>query len=61
MLIGGDDISDDVSYPWRVLSRVFQCLLTFALVFEEKQLQALLPFPAPPPERPGQLARRLVP
>ena len=25
----------------------------------EKQLQALLLFPAPPPERPGELARRL--
>ena len=25
----------------------------------EKYLQALLPFPAPPPERPGELARRL--
>ena len=24
----------------------------------ETKLQALLPFPAPPPERPGELARR---
>ena len=32
------------------LARVFQCLFTFAPV---------LPFPAPPPERPGELARRL--
>ena len=28
MLIGRDDISDDV-YPWHVLPRVFQCLFTF--------------------------------
>ena len=27
----------------------------------ETYLQALLPFPTPPPKRPGQLARRLVP
>jgi len=26
----------------------------------ETLLQALLPFPAPPPERPGELARRLI-
>ena len=26
----------------------------------QTQLQGLLPFPAPPPERPGQLARRLL-
>ena len=26
----------------------------------ETKLQALLPFPSPPPERPGQLAPRLI-
>jgi len=26
----------------------------------ETQLQALLPFPTPPPDRPGELARRLL-
>ena len=30
MLIGGDDISNHG--PWRLLSRIFQSLLTFALV-----------------------------
>ena len=36
MLIGQDDISNDVvsitNYPWQVLSCVFQCLFTFGLV-----------------------------
>ena len=31
MLIGGDDISNDV-YPWHVLPHVFQCLFTLMLI-----------------------------
>ena len=31
MLIGGDDISNDL-YPWRVLPHVFQCLFTSRLI-----------------------------
>ena len=44
MLNGGDDISNDVITPGTCF------LFTFAPV---------LPFPAPPPERPGELARRI--
>ena len=33
MLIGRDDISmQRCHYPWRVLSHVFQCVVTFMLV-----------------------------
>ena len=75
MLIGGDDISNDVI----TLGTRFQYLFTFALIggnltaqstgshrgfggeiqIPETQLQALLSFPAPPSERPRELARRL--
>ena len=86
MLIGGDDVSDDVI----TLGRAFTCFSMFSLhsrsfplcadwrksdssVDGESQgnwrqnsnfqrrckLQAFLPFPAPPLERPKELARRL--
>ena len=77
MLIGGDDISNDVI----TLGTRFFCLFTFALIsgnlttqsagshrgigggiqIPETYLQALLPFPAPPPERLGALALGLMP
>ena len=87
MLIGGDDISNDVI----TLDACFHCFhlflnvslhsrsFRFALIGENltsqltgshrgigggiqipgTKLQALLPFPAPPPEHPGELAHRL--
>ena len=78
MLIGGDDISNDVitlgtCFSMFVYSRA---RIRFALIggnltaqstgnhrriggrIPERQLQALLLFPAPPPECPGELARR---
>ena len=81
MLIGKDDISNDVI----TLSTCFSMLVysrdrfRFALIggnltahstgsykeigggiqISKTQLQALLPFPAPLPESPGELARRL--
>ena len=81
ILIGGDDISNDVI----TLARDFQCLFTFAIFsasrwlaeiwqlsgqgatrelevefkFRRRSCKRLLPFPAPPPERPEELARRL--
>ena len=78
MLIGADDISNDVNTLGTCFS-MFAYILArfrFALIGEstgshrgigggiqipetEKQLQALLPFPAPLPERPGEFARRL--
>ena len=76
MLIGADDISNDVNTLGTCFS-MFAYILArfrFALIGEstgshrgieggiqiqETQLQALLPFPVPPPERPGELARRL--
>ena len=76
MLIGADDISNDVNTLGTCFS-MFAYILArfrFALIGEstgshrgigggiqipETQLQALLPFPAPPPERPGELARKL--
>ena len=76
MLIGADDISNDVNALGTCFS-MFAYILArfrFALIGEstwshrgigggiqipETQLQALLPFPAPPPERPGELARKL--
>ena len=80
MLIGRDDISNDVI-------TLGTCFSTFVYIrprirfapiggnltaqwtgnhrgiggriqIPERQLQALLVFPAPPPERPGELARR---
>ena len=77
MLIGGDDVSNDLHvffYVCLILAR-----FPFALIgrnlpaksmgnhrgiggriqIPETYLQAHLPFPAPPPERPGELARRL--
>ena len=76
MLIGADDISNDVNTLGKCFSMFAHILarFRFALIGEstgsqrgigggiqipETQLQALLPFPAPPPERPGELARRL--
>ena len=81
MLIGGDDISNDViTLSTRFSMFVYiRARFRFALIggnltaqstgshrgfgggiqIPETQLQALLPFPAPPPERPGELARRL--
>ena len=76
MLIGADDISNDVNTLGTCFS-MFAYILArfrFALISEstgshrgigggiqipETQLQALLPFPAPPPERPEELARKL--
>ena len=83
MLIGGDDISNDVitlgacflvffnvclhlrSFPlctdWRNLaaqSTGSHRGVGGGIQIPEEYLQALLPFPAPPPERPGELARR---
>ena len=81
MLIGGDDISNDVitlgtgfsmfvyfrarsSARWLAeiwqLSRQKATGIRGGIQIPETKLQALLPFPAPPPERPGQLARRLL-
>ena len=81
MLIGGDDISNDVitlgtgfsmfvyiparsSSRWLAeiwqLSRREATGIRGGIQIPETKLQALLPFPAPPPERPGQLARRLL-
>ena len=78
ILIGADDISNDVNTLGTCFS-MFAYILArfrFALISEstgshrgigggiqipetETQLQALLPFPAPLPERPGELARKL--
>ena len=76
MLIGADDISNDVNTLGTCFS-MFAYILArfrFALIGESTgshrgigggiqipgtQLQALLPFPAPPPEGPGELASRL--
>ena len=76
MLIGADDISNDVNTLGTCFS-MFAYILArfcFTLIGEstgshiriggeiqipETQLQARLPFPVPPPERPGELARRL--
>ena len=82
MLIGGDDISNDVitlstCFSMFVHIRVrFRCELIGGnltaqstgshrgiggrIQIPETLLQALLPFPAAPPERPGELARRLL-
>ena len=81
MLIGGDDISNDVITLARYFSTFayIRARLRFALIggnltaqsmgshrgigggvqIPETELQALLPFPAQPPERPGELARRI--
>ena len=82
MLIGGDDISNDVIILGTCFS-IFvyiQARFRYALIggnltaqstgshrgigggiqIPEEQLQALLPFPAPPPECPGELALRLA-
>ena len=73
MLIGADDISNDVNTLGTCFS-MFAYIFCFTLIGEstgshiriggeiqipETQLQARLPFPVPPPERPGELARRL--
>ena len=82
MLIGDDDISNDVIILGTCFS-IFvdiQARFRYALIggnltaqskgshrgigggiqIPEEQLQALLPFPAPPPECPGELALRLA-
>ena len=76
MLIGANDISNDVNTLGTCFSMFAHILarFRFALIGEsteshreigggiqipETQLQALLPFAAPSPERPGELARRL--
>ena len=80
MLIGGDDISNDVITLGTCFSMFvyIRARIRFALIggnltaqstgshrgiggkiqIPERQLQALLLFLAPPPERPGELARR---
>ena len=82
MLIGGDDISNDVITLGMCFSMFvyFRVRLRFALIggnltvqstgsnrgieggiqIPEMSLQALLPFPTPPRESPGKLARRLI-
>ena len=78
MLIGGDDISNDVITLATCFSMFvyIRARFRFALIggnltaqstgigggiqIPETQLQAVLPFPAPSPERPGELARRLA-
>ena len=76
MLIGADDISNDVNTLGTCFSIFAHILARFrfapigesteshreiggGIQIPETQLQALLPFPAPSPERPGELARRL--
>ena len=84
MLIGGDDISNDVITLGTCLSTFvyIRTRFRFALISGNMtaqvdgepqgnwrwnlnsgdvlaKLQALFPFPAPPPERPGELARGL--
>ena len=81
MLIGGDDISNDVITLARYFSTFayIRARLRFALIggnltaqsmgshrgigggiqIPETELQALLPFPALPPERLGELAHRI--
>ena len=89
MLVGGDDISNDIITLGTCFSICFffffffyiSARFRFALIsgnwtaqltgshrgigggiqLRETYLQALLPFPTPPPKRPGQLARRVVP
>ena len=80
MLIGGDDISDDITTRGTCLSmfvyiRARYCVALIGgnltaqstvsnmgigsgIQITETYLKALLPFPAPPPERPGELASR---
>ena len=80
MLIGRDDISNDVITLGTCFSTFvyIRPRIRFALIggnltaqstgnhrgiggriqIPERQLQALLLFPAPPPERPGEFARR---
>ena len=78
MLIGGDDISNDVITLGTCFSMFvyIRARIRFALIggnltaqstgnhrgiggrIPERRLQALLLFPAPPPECPGELARR---
>ena len=82
MLIGGDDISNDIITLATCFSMFvyIHARFHFALIggnltaqstgshrgngdgiqMPEMQLQALRPFPTPPPEHPGELARRLV-
>ena len=74
MLIAGDDISNDVNtlntcchvfFNVCLHSRSFPLradwwnLTAQSTGIPDTSLQALLPFRTPPPERPGELARRL--
>ena len=82
MLIGRDDISNDIITLGACFSKFvyIRARFHFTLIggnltaqstgrhrgigggfqIPETYLQALLPFPAPPPECPGELARRLL-
>jgi len=82
MLIGGDDISNDIITLGTYFSMFVytRTRFRFALIgknltaqstgshrgigggiqIPDKQLHAILPFPAPPPEHPGGFAGRLV-
>ena len=72
MLIGVDDIRNDVislsmflyiRADWRKSETSVDGEprgIEGGIQIPETQFQGLLPFPAPPPERPGQLARRLL-
>ena len=71
MLIGRDDISNDAitlaSFRLALIGGNLTAQSTGShrgigggIQIPEMYLQALLPFPAPPPERRGELARRLI-
>ena len=71
MLIGGNDISNDVitlaRFRFTLIGRNLTAQSTGShtgigggIQIPETYLQALLPFPAPAPERPGELAPRLI-
>ena len=78
MLIGGDDIRNDVislsmfvyiraRFRFALIGGNLTAQLTGShggigggIQIPETQFQGLLSFPAPPPERPGKLARRLL-
>ena len=48
-----------LSLPISISQRLFR-FVDVDIQIPETQLQALLPFPAPPPEHPGEVARKLV-
>ena len=51
---GNDVITNVISANQHIASKKFDAYIQFP----QTQLQALLPFPVPPPKRPGELARR---